>query len=182
MKQLKGKALKDFWRQMERPNIEVAFILQDVQDPVNVGAAFRIGDACGVSEIVLTGTSPEPSDALLGAFSRGMHRRIAWRYEKQATDAIASLQAQHYTCFALEVTPDATPYQAVEFPNKVCLIVGNEYHGVTRKTLAACDLATYIPIYGKIESLNVHVALGVVAFHVLHGQSTDYNRVAEITD
>lgn len=168
MKQLKGKALKDFWRQMERPDIELAFVLQDVQDPVNVGAAFRIGDGCGVNEIVLTGTSPEPSDELLGAFSRGMHRRIAWRYEKESADAIAALQAQGYTCFALEVTDDATPYHEIEYPRKVCLVVGNEYHGVTRKTLAACDRAAYIPIYGKIESLNVHVALGVVAYHVLH--------------
>ena len=54
--------------------------------------------------------------------------------------------------------------------DKVCVIVGNEYHGVTRRTLDACDHAIYLPMYGKIESLNVHVALGIAAYHILHSQ------------
>ncbi|MBV7329738.1 tRNA methyltransferase [Chloroflexi bacterium TSY] len=169
MKQLRGKALKDFWRQMLQPEHELIFILQDVEDPANVGAAFRIGDACRVQEIILTGQSPEPTDERLGAFSRGMHRRIPWRYEKYASDAIEQLKSQHYVSYALEVTSQTEPYHEVNYTHKSCLVVGNEYHGVTRRTLAMCDMAVYIPMYGKIPSLNVHVALGVVAFHILHG-------------
>ena len=48
MKQLRGKPLKDFLKQAEPPQRELVFVLQDVQDPVNVGSAFRIADACGV--------------------------------------------------------------------------------------------------------------------------------------
>ncbi len=80
------------------------------------------------------------------------------------------LKTQGYLCCALEVTSTAQPYQQIDFSSKVCLIVGHEYLGVTRRTLGETDLAIYIPIYGKIKSLNVHVALGVVAFHILYQQ------------
>lgn len=177
MKQLRAKALKDFLKRAQSHNKNLIFLLQDVQDPVNVGAAFRIGDACGVNEIILTGQSPLPSDELLGAYSRGAHRQIPWRYEKYASDVIVALKAQDYVSCAIEVTDKAASYHQIEFPSNVCLIVGNEYHGVTTRTLAVCDLAAYIPMYGKIRSLNVHVALGVVAFHVLHGQACGDDRM-----
>jgi len=41
---------------------------------------------------------------------------------------------------------------------------------VTRRTLAVCDIAIYISMYGEIKSLNVHVALGIVAYHALHSR------------
>ena len=52
MKQLRGKPLKDFLKQSEQPERELVFILQDVQDPINVGSAFRIADACRVKELI----------------------------------------------------------------------------------------------------------------------------------
>ncbi|MDQ3327027.1 MAG: tRNA methyltransferase [Chloroflexota bacterium] len=174
MKQLKGKGLKDFLRQgATRPPMALAFLLQDVEDPVNVGAAFRIADACGASEILLTGETPCPPDQTIAGVGRGTHRRVPWRYTKYAADALAALRAQGYSTCAVEVTGNSVPYTEVTYPRKLCLIVGNEYHGVARRTLAECDIAIYIPMYGKIKSLNVHVALGIVAYHALHSRSGD---------
>ncbi len=49
MKHRKGKGLKDFLRQRaERPSMALCRAVQDVEDSLNVGAAFRIADACGV--------------------------------------------------------------------------------------------------------------------------------------
>ena len=66
------------------------------------------------------------------------------------------------------ITDDALPYQTVKYPPKTCLLVGHEDHGVTRKALARAHGAVFMPMYGKGASLNVSVALGVTAFHVLH--------------
>jgi 23S rRNA (guanosine2251-2'-O)-methyltransferase len=59
-----------------------------------------------------------------------------------------------------------------QYPSKTCLVVGHEDHGVTRATLAACDGAVFIPMYGKGRSLNVQTALAVVLYHVLHSSRT----------
>ena len=171
MKPLGGKKLKDFLRQAERPPMGLVFVLQDVEDPVNVGAAFRIGDAVDVYELVFTGSTPYPPNETIHGIGRGAHRRVPWRYEETAADEITALRARGYTAFALETTPAARPYHEVEYPDKVCLVVGNEHHGVTKRTLEACDTAIYIPMFGKMQSLNVHVALAVVAYHCLVGSS-----------
>ena len=168
MKQLEGKALTDFLRRAERPAMELVFVLQDVEDPINVGAAFRIADACDVEELILTGLSPCPPAPSIAGIARGTHRRVPWSYTRYASDAIEALKGQGYTSFALEVTSESAPYYDVTYPDKVCLIVGNEGRGVSRRTLAVCDQAIYLPMYGKIGSLNVHVALGIAAYHILH--------------
>ena len=172
MKQLIGKRLTDFLRQVERPDIDLVFVLQDVADPVNVGAAFRLADACGVREMVLAGLSPCPPHATIAGIGRGTHRRVPWSYTKYASDAIERCKAQGYTGCAIEVASGSLPYYAVAYPKKLCLVVGHEHYGVSRRTLDACDLAIYIPMYGNTMSLNVHVALGIAAFHILHAQRT----------
>ena len=65
MRQLRGKPLRDFLKRVERPPRELAFVLQDVEDPVNVGSAFRIADACGVRQVVLTGISARPPHPII---------------------------------------------------------------------------------------------------------------------
>jgi tRNA (guanosine-2'-O-)-methyltransferase len=168
-RQLTGKGIKHFLRRDERPEVELVFVLQDVEDPVNVGAAFRIADACGARRLILTGLTPVPPDQTIHGVGRGAHRRVHWSQERYASDALEGLKAEGYTCYAIEVATNSAPYHSVEYPERVCLVVGNEHHGVTTRTLAACDGSVYIPMYGKVPSLNVHVALAVVAFHVLHG-------------
>ena len=171
MRQLRARPLRKFLRQLERPPIDMVFVLQDVEDPVNVGSAFRIADACGVSQIVLTGISAHPPHKGIEKTGRGLDRQVRWRYVEQADEAVAELKTQGYMSYALEVTAESVPYDEVIYPNKVCLIVGHEDHGVTKRTLAACDMPIFIPMYGKGVSLNVHVSLAVAAFHVLHAAS-----------
>lgn len=168
MKQLRGKPLKDFLKQAKLPKKELVFILQDVQDPVNVGSAFRIADACRVKEVILTGISAQPPHPLVRKVGRGKHRRVKWRYTEQAADAIVSLKSDGYISCALEVAAESVPYDMVDYPDKICLIVGHEDHGVTKRTLAACDIIIYLPMYGTGTSLNVHVSLGIAAYHILH--------------
>ena len=168
MKQLRGKPLKDFLKQVKLSEKELVFILQDVQDPVNVGSAFRIADACRVKELILTGISAQPPHPLVRKVARGKHRRVKWRYTEQAADAIVSLKADGYTSCALEVTAESMRYDEVDYPDKICLIVGHEDHGVTKRTLAVCDMVIFLPMYGAGASLNVHVSLGIAAYHILH--------------
>lgn len=171
MKQLRDKELKQFLKQAHYPPVELVFILQDVEDPVNVGACFRIADACGVKEIVLTGISATPPHPTIAGVGRGAHRRVKWHTTKHAADAIETYKTQGYAGYALEVASGAVPYHTAEYSEKMCLIVGNEYRGVSRRTLEACDAAIYLPMYGKVRSLNVHVALAVATYHILHNAS-----------
>ena len=168
MKQLRGKPLKDFSK-VQSVRIENSSLYCRMSKiRVNVGSAFRIADAAGVRQLILTGISARPPHPLIRKVGRGKDRRVKWSYVEQAADAILALKAEGYVSCALEIAAASVPYNEVEYPDKLCLIVGHEDHGVTKRTLAACDMTVYIPMYGKGASLNVHVSLGIAAYHILH--------------
>jgi len=169
MRPLYGTPLKRFHRDFRRQHPikhQITVILQSVEYPVNVGSIFRIADAARVEDLILTGITPTPPHLTIEKVGRGKHRRVPWRYEDGVEAPIAALKDRGYRVFALEIAEGAKPYYEVEWPDKTCLIVGHEDHGVTRATLALCDEAVFVPMWGKGASLNVHVALAVVVYHV----------------
>jgi tRNA (guanosine-2'-O-)-methyltransferase len=170
MKPLRGTQLKRFLRAVERPATEIVLLLEDVEDPVNVGSAFRIADAAKVSSMILAGITPAPPHRLIDKVGRGKDRRVPWKKVDDPLPAIAELKERGFHVVAIELTERAEPYYARAWPEKVCLIVGHEDHGVPRKVLEVADSFVFIPMYGKGASLNVHVALGIVTFHVLHAR------------
>jgi len=169
VKQLRGTPLKRFLRGLQPPSpTELAIVCQSVAYPVNVGSIFRIADALDVTEVVLTGITPTPPHHTISKVGRDKDRRVAWRYVDRPEAALEDLKAKGFWIAALEVTDECQSYYTTDFPQKVALVLGNEDHGVTRACLALCDAAVFVPMYGKGRSLNVHVSLAVVGYHLLH--------------
>jgi 23S rRNA (guanosine2251-2'-O)-methyltransferase len=171
MKQLRGTPLKRFLRDFRRAHPvrhRLVVVLQSVAYPVNVGSMFRIADAVGVEKLFLCGITPTPPNATVVKVGRAKNHTVDWVYENRAEDALARLRAEGYHITALEITDSALPYFEASYPEKLCLIVGNEDHGVTRSALELCDSSVFVPMYGKGRSLNVHVSAAVVLYHILH--------------
>lgn len=172
--QLRGTDLKRFHREVRRAHggdRELTIVCDNVQDPVNVGAIFRIADAVHAREIVLAGTSAIPGEGrkVLAAAARGKEALVRWRQVAQAADALQALTAAGVTACAVEIAGDASPYHEVTYPDRLALVVGNEEHGVTRRTMAACSLRVFVPMFGRGLSLNVAVSLAVVAYRAVLG-------------
>lgn len=169
MKQLRGTPLKRFLRVLQPPSpTELAIVCQSVAYPVNVGSIFRIADALDAAEVVLTGITPTPPNPTISKVGRNKDQRVPWRAVGRPEAALEDLKAKGYWIAALEITDECRPYYAVEYPRRVALVLGNEDHGVTRACLSLCDAAVFVPMYGKGRSLNVHVSLAVVGYHLLH--------------
>ena len=170
MRQLRGTPLKRFLRKLPPPPrpTDLVIVCQSVAYPVNVGSVFRIADALEVEEVVLTGITPTPPHPTISKVGRDKDRRVQWRYVDRPEAALEELRAEGYWIGALEITGECQPYYAVDYPRRVALVLGNEDHGVTRACLALCNAAVYVPMYGKGKSLNVHVSLAVVGYHILH--------------
>lgn len=177
MKQLRGTALKRFVRSLPSPPSprELVVVCQSVAYPVNVGSIFRIADALDVAELVLTGITPTPPHPTISKVGRRKEARVPWRYVERPETALRELREQGYWLAALEITNVCQPYYARHYPSRVALVLGNEDHGVTRNCLALCDAAVFVPMYGRGKSLNVHVSLAVVGYHLLHRQSLEGN-------
>ena len=66
---------------------------------------------------------------------------------------------------------NSKPYTEVDYKIPVALIVGNEEKGIRRLTAENCDILVNIPMKGKIQSLNVSVASGIILFEILRQRS-----------
>ena len=171
-KTLKGKTEvrrlhKDFRRERP-PKVEIAFFMQDWDDAYNVGGLFRVADAVGAKVVVTTGHTPVPPDPMIGVTSLGHHRRIETRQFKGHEEGALAMVADGWVLVAVEIAEGAVCYTDFAYPEKLCLVLGNEVNGVYGSVLRHCAGAVYVPMLGKGRSLNVHVAAAIVAYRAAY--------------
>lgn len=159
------KLHKSFAAERSAP-LDLAFFLQDWDDPYNVGGMFRVADACGAKLMVMSGKTPMPPHPQVHVTSLGHHRRVPHRGFSHHEEAALWLKEQGYALVAVELAEGAVPYVDYPWPEKVCLVLGNEVNGVYGSVMKHRDGAVYIPMFGKGRSMNVHVSAAVVAFHL----------------
>lgn len=145
---------------------DIILILHNIRSRENVGSLFRSADAFGVSKIILVGYSPRPvingvPDSRVSKTALGAQEWIAWEESKSLQRTVTKLKKEGYTILALEI-PGDTPYQKLPAVQKIAVILGNEVDGLSKRERDMADITTYIPMYGKKESLNVAVAGGIV--------------------
>lgn len=162
------RQLQKEYRIAHPPQAELCFLLQDWSDPYNVGGMFRVAAACGAS-LVMSGKTPLPPHPQIHVTSMGMHRTVPWRHEPGNEEAAVALREEGWSLVVVEVAEGAVPYVEYAWPDRVCLVLGNEQTGVYDRVMRHRDGAVFIPMAGKGRSLNVHVAGAVVAFHALYG-------------
>ena len=169
MRQLRDTEIKRLMRSYRRehpPRHDIVALCQSVEYPANVGSIFRLADALNLTEVVLTGITPTPPNATVHKVARGKEARVPWRYARTPDEVLPALKDEGYRVIAVEITDGAVPFNEYSYPDRLCLVVGHEDHGVTNQTLALCDGAVYVPMYGKGRSLNVHVSLAVVCAYL----------------
>ena len=117
-------------------------VLERVNDHENLGVLFRSAAALGVDAVLL---DPECSDPLYRRCVRvsiGHVLRLPWT--RIAT--IDEVRAAGFTTFALTPAADATPIDAVEWPDRAALVLGAEGPGLSDAWLAAADRRVRIPM------------------------------------
>ncbi len=167
MKQLDGTGMKRLHREWRRRTEgRVALILDDVQGPFNVGAIIRTAAALRLDDIWLTGRTPEPDDAKVGKTALGTQRYLTFHREEHTVTAVATAREAGYQVVAVELADGAGALHDVPLGPATCLIVGHEDRGCTPAVLAACDAVAYLPLLGRVGSLNVATAASIACYEV----------------
>ena len=137
-------------------------ILDDLQDPGNIGTLIRSALAFGIDQVILSKNCVDLyNDKLLRAM-QGANFHISCIYG-DLTEIIEKLQANGVVVVgsALENGQDIN---LIEKTEKMAFIVGNEGNGMNQNILDKCDYIGYIPIQ-TIESLNVAIAGSILMYH-----------------
>jgi tRNA G18 (ribose-2'-O)-methylase SpoU len=143
-------------------------VLEDIRSLYNVGSCFRTADAMLLRKLVLTGYTPTPPRKEIAKTALGATESVPWEYERDPVEAVRALKAAGCRVYALEITDSSTRLDDLRDPGyPVALVVGNEIAGVGAATLAECDGAIEIPMYGVKHSLNVGVAFGIAMWKLV---------------
>jgi tRNA (guanosine-2'-O-)-methyltransferase len=167
MRQLDGTGLKRLhrsWR--ERTTGRVALILDGLGTPANVGGIARSAAAYRVDHVWLAGPTPAFEEPGVGRTALGTDKYLESTRVATTLEAIAAARAEGYRVLALELTDDALALHEQPPADATCLVIGHEDHGVGKAALAACDGAVYLPMLGKVGSLNVATATAIALYEL----------------
>jgi len=141
----------------------LVLLLEEINDPGNLGSMLRIAHGLGCSGIVLLGNCADVYSPKVIRSSAGsiFHIPFAKASFKQIKN---SLTAKGIRVFASTAKADKALYNA-DFTGPLAFLIGNEARGISADALAAADEHVKIPVYS--ESLNASVACGILAYEVL---------------
>lgn len=162
------KRLHRDWRR--RSDGRLAIILDGVQNPYNVGSIIRSAAAYRAEQLWYTENSLPPTHAKVAKTALGCDRFVDFHAVGEATEAVAAAAAEGYTTVAIELTTTAKPLFDLDLSGDICLVMGHEDRGVKKETLAAVDEAGYLPLIGKVGSLNVAQATTGALYEVMRQQ------------
>lgn len=148
------------------PGPPLLVVLDGVEDPQNLGAVLRTADAAGVDGLV---RQTRRAAALGGAAAKASAGAVVHVKIADVVNIARSLQdLKALGVWTVGLVADAaTCYDAIDFTGPVAIVLGGEGQGLRRLVRERCDFLAAIPMRGRVDSLNVSVATGVVLFEAV---------------
>ena len=149
-------------------NIEspLVLILDDLDDPRNIGACYRTANAVGVDMVVVSKNRISLNSPVISKVSSGASELTNTAIVSNIAQFINKLKKNGFWIYGSSDTANKD-YREVDYKDSTAIIIGSEGKGMRDLTAKKCDHLIRIPMKGKVESLNVSVACGVVLYEAL---------------
>lgn len=152
----------------ERGEIPLIVVCDGVEDPHNLGAVIRVAECAGAHGVIIpkrrsVGLTPTVAKASAGAVEYVPVARVA-----NIPSLIERLKEEGIWTYAAEA--DGEPYYETDFRRPAAIVLGSEGRGVSDLVRRRCDFTVSIPMYGKVNSLNVSTAASVLLCHAARMQ------------
>ena len=153
-------------------------VLDGVEDPHNLGAIVRTADAAGVDGIVVQSRRSAARGGIAAKASAGAMAHVRIAEVVNVARALEELKAADVWTVGLagEAT---TSYASIDFTLPTAVVFGAEGTGLRRLVRERCDRLASIPMRGRVSSLNVSVAAGVVLFEALRQRTLGVGGVGQ---
>ncbi|MGQ7407675.1 TrmH family RNA methyltransferase [Streptococcus suis] len=138
-------------------------VLEDVQDPGNVGTMIRTADAAGFDGIFLTDKSADIYNIKVLRSMQGSHFHLPI-YRLPVEELVRYLQAQGLPILATTLSSQSVNYKDFQPGPSFAMVMGNEGQGISAYMEEVADQLVHISMPGQAESLNVAIAAGILMF------------------
>lgn len=158
----------DYLKNIKKDNPTLV-MLDHLEDPHNFGAIIRTCEALGIDAIIIPNDRNVGVNATVVKTSAGaIYNMPIIRVVNLAT-TIKKLKDMGYWVVGTDM--DGTDYTRIDYNCPICLIIGNEGHGMSKIITDNCDYIASIPMMGKINSLNASVSCGIVLAQIVNSRN-----------
>lgn len=148
--------------QKENPHF---MVLEDLQDPGNVGTIMRTAEGAGVTAVILSKNSVDIYNPKTIRSTMGSIYRVPFLYEEDLKELLSLLKEKGVTVYAAHLK-GVKNYHQMNYQTGCAFLIGNEGNGLSEELAACADQYIRIPMEGQLESLNAAVASAILMYEV----------------
>ena len=144
-------------------------ILDEVQDPHNIGACLRTADAVGADAVIVSKNRSPELTAVMRNVASGAAETVPYVMVSNLAQTLDKIKESNVWVIGTSGEASQTIYDT-RVNKRMALVMGSEGKGMRRLTTEACDELVSIPMQGTVESLNISVATAVCLYEIRRQQ------------
>jgi 23S rRNA (guanosine2251-2'-O)-methyltransferase len=144
----------------------LVLVLDGIEDPHNLGAILRTADACGADGVIIPERRAVGVTATVAKASAGASEHMPIAKVTNIARTLEELKSRNLWVVGLDEKANQS-YESVDYKMDCAIVLGAEGKGVHDLVRKKCDFLVSIPMRGKVPSLNVSVAAGVVLYEIV---------------
>ena len=138
-------------------------LLEDIQDPGNLGTMLRTAEGAGVTAVLMSRTTADIYNPKAIRSTMGSVYRVPFFYVADMETAFGLLRKKGVKIYAAHLAGEHV-YTQENYGSKAAFVIGNEGNGLREETAAAADCLVRIPMEGQVESLNAAIAAALFLY------------------
>ncbi len=139
-------------------------MLDELEDPHNLGAVLRTADAVNADGVIIKKTHSAGLTPTVAKVSAGAIDTVKVAAVTNLTNACRELKKQGYWIVGADM--DGVDYRTLNYDFHTVLVIGNEGKGISRLVRENCDHIVSLPMRGTISSLNASVSAGILMYGI----------------
>ena len=149
----------------EKGEAPFIMILDEVEDPHNLGAIIRTAECAGVHGVIIPKRRSAGLSYTVGKASAGAVEYM--RVARVTNIAVLIDELKEKGVWVYGADMNGTDYSKCDFSGACAIVIGNEGKGISRLVREKCDVIVSLPMKGKINSLNASVAAGILMYSAM---------------
>ncbi|MBQ7956062.1 MAG: RNA methyltransferase [Lachnospiraceae bacterium] len=151
--------------------LPLLLILEDLQDPGNLGTILRTGEGAGINGVIMSRETVDIYNPKTIRSTMGSVYRVPHVYVDNLGEVLKVLKEKGVHTYAAHLV-GKTYYDAFDFKQATAFLIGNEGNGLRKETADLAESYLKIPMEGKVESLNAAMSAGLLAYEAHRQRNT----------
>lgn len=145
---------------------DLRIVLESIENPHNASAVLRTCDAAGILNVDVIGSAADPLP-INNAITTRADKWLNIHFYPTTEDCLAELRRRGYSIAVTHLSEDAIPYTHLDYTKPTAIVFGGEKDGISRRAVELADIAVKIPMFGMVQSLNLSVSVGIIAYEAV---------------